>query len=469
MGRGPDSQQGYSESEDYNSGFFPASDKEELSARLIKIPSAEMEDGKVLTIYTGKGAEIGKLKLNGPNGRIRTYSLLLPDTSEVLLHIPKKVSDETVSVRFTVGLEHFPKLVFGEAGEQMEKQQLEIIIDSNADVALRDCGTNVGTVIKRPEEEKIEIYPDIEQVPCGQDGTIEGVVEGRRFFGGTSREIGVITSEKDVPGAVGEDNIGVNKRDKIFALADGVASGISGEVAAHRAVQSLIRNGKTGISRAVYMAGYNHWYLNAFLSDYGAERGLSDTCYVACKIDDGKMEASGVGDSRIVVVGHVNGKPKIIYSSLRDSESWGEYDLEKKRSGEKAEITERDVYTDPVFITKSRRIQRSLSTESLTIFEGRLPDIDTIDLPDDAYVVMTSDGMELLEHEIISCVDGQSPEDAYRNIYELVKKKNSSTHENEFGVEVPMYLQDFDDGGKDEYIDPPIDNGSCIVIGPKKV
>jgi serine/threonine protein phosphatase PrpC len=468
MSNGPDSQRSYSGEEEHDSGFFEAPGRERLTNKMLKIEFSEMEGGKVVSFYTGKSEIIAKLKLNAANPYWCTYSLILPDSSEVLLLVPKQASAETVIRRYVVGLERFPKQAFFEAGSEIAKQQFAVSVTSKGDLLLDDCGSDFRTFIERPRimDEDSELSEEIEQVPCGGDGNIEGMVQGREFFGGTSKKIGRLNVHKDYPSSPNEDNIGVNMQNAVFALADGVSNSIAGEIAAHKGVESIVESDDPSLVYAASQAGNNHWYLNAFLSGIGNN---SDTCLAVCRLDEDKMEAFGIGDVRVIAIGEVDGKPRIIFHTVRHSYGAGLLDRGRSRrlqSGEEKKVTERDVCTDPDFTSNASMIFHSLSTD---VRENRLPDISSVNLPPNAYVLLLSDGMDLLEHELIDCVWGKTPKEAYDNIHSLISKKNSSIRKIEFGAKVPMYLQNFQDGGDDEYIRPPLDNGSCIVIGPKKV
>ena len=468
MSRGPDSQQDRFDENDSISGFFPAPRKEKLSSKRVKVDMAKMESGVILGIYTGDGTKIGKIKLNQVNSGICSYSLILPDLTEILLCIPKQVSDEIVTVRYVVGTGRLPAEIFGPAAQQIAAQHYEILVDSRGNLALRDCGTDNGTFMQRSieQDKNIETPEGIEQIPCGESGDIEGIAGGREFYGGTNKIIGNVNLSKDLSGSVNEDNIGVNTKEAVFALADGVGSGVEGEIAAHRAVKSVIENGRSGIARAAYIAGYNNWYLNAFMNDPNGKY-FSDTCIVTCKIEGNNMEVFSAGDSYIVVIAKVENKPKIIFRTIRDSGGAGKYDVAASGSsiiGSKEKVTERDLLTEPKYVSTSNVIYNSLFAE---VANGCVSNVNIVDVPEDAYVVMLSDGMSVLDHELIDCVYGHSPKEAYNNLYNLIRKKNSSAHENEYGFKVPEYLQNFNDGKDDAYIRPPLDNGSCIVIGPK--
>ncbi|MFC1750760.1 hypothetical protein ACFL2V_18370 [Pseudomonadota bacterium] len=474
-------------------------------------------DGREIVFRIGNesGPVIGTLRPNKRRDEKSSYSFYYPDGSEALVSVPNG--------NIIIGSTRNSGAMFGVAGHEVAEEQFIIQIENNANVTLWGKLTKLATYVSEPQKIAEEPNESIMQVPAAEDGEIMGTSCGRDFHGFTYRKLGAAKLGKNVPFAVNEDSVGANKDKGVFVLADGVGSSSAAEIAAHRAVKSLITSPKINLQAATTDVTRD----NLFLSKFGGfSRAEMDTCYVAAKLMDGTVDIAYIGDPQIFILGKVNGEPGVLFRNVRHScthekedKVWrvvdnacrridqigaymrqlqarmdatrdigdkvGDLKVEYDRAEDQLEVEKknlkthlegaramrRHVFTDENEVMQSNRITNSVVGGNVQCL--------SLDLPDDAVIVMIDDGVAAItDEELIEQVYGKSPQEATENLKELTAVRNKSKALDKSGAPIKNmfngeskagYLVDFHDGKDPAYVDSPRDNTSCIIIGPKKV
>lgn len=280
-------------------------------------------------------------------------------------------------VRYANGLTQYftvPSMpITGNAVEPIPGLPFTFSIDSSANVIIHNDQSKDPAYFRIENTQDAIKYPNGgEIVPTGEDGILDGLIDGsKKFVGTTLRSMG-----RSKYSTTNEDCFGVSKNRLV--VADGLGGQYHGELASHLAVESIITN-EGSFQQALQDAQTQLNYHNNNFIKWVTSVYSPDTVLAAAQIDGNVIQVAHIGDCRY----RLFHKGKTIAASEDHS-----LVHEKVKAGR---ITEKDALTD----SEGHIVTRTLSRSGA--------DFATIVAPPGSIFMLCTDGLRgVTDEEIIN-------------------------------------------------------------------
>ncbi|MBD3328547.1 hypothetical protein GF340_04550 [Candidatus Peregrinibacteria bacterium] len=414
----------------------------------LKIQGDELLDSDLGVVST-TGEALGRLVYNFVNNEgYGSFSFIFPNDYEVLLPFPNSFGLEDSSeeyVTYEIGRNNFRNCFNGVKGVDSDHIIIKIYFDDS--VEIKANGKKNGLALRlvnretmKPNAENACIVPVI-----GGNKEARGSVSGRKFSISTWSVLGDGRDKIN-----NEDSFAFNEANKRLVICDGISNGVSSEFAA-LAGAKVLANTKGGLNEAIFSSAealetLNYFYRKKLQKFYNGgtiqSANLSNAVHGVIEfIDKNHINFNHSGDVRLKVISD----GKIFFENTVINAVFHYMVADEMSAREALECALEEGTLNVVYDSLVEMYDKNKRRIVSNLF-----------IPDDALLVMYSDGYDLSNEELINCVAGKNVEEARKDIELSQKLMNIG------GVKTCS----FNDGYADFLMPAPRDNSTVVVVGP---